>query len=425
VRTRYPFLCDYVRRTLLRSPTLGKTVAERDTMIKGGGLTVRTAIDPRTQDIAQERVNAVVGPRDPLISTMNMIQPGTGLIVAMAQSRPEMGGNTKKGQTFWNLAVDPAMGGLQGYQAGSTFKAFTAAAALKQGIPLSRKINAPKARNYAGRSYEKCNGKRGHVLGRWVVHNSTGKNGRINMLTAAAYSVNNYFVQLELEVGMCDVTKMAAALGVKVGTPGRSLVGYYQRIPAFTLGSVEVSPLSMAEAYATFAARGIHCSPIIVDRIETYQGEQLAAPSAGCRRVIPEDVADGVNKMLRYVMTDGTGKKAATADRRPQAGKTGTISSNEAVWFAGYTPDIAGVSMISVDNQKRPFIKSRSGKHSGHFRRRGLKKYRVPSTHVFLNGSGSADAGRKIWRPTMNIYLKGIPKTKFEAPPRRITGNVR
>ena len=73
---------------------------------------------------------------------MNMIQPGTGLIVAMAQSRPVMGSNAKKGQTYWNLAVDPAMGGIQGYQAGSTFKAFTAAAALEKGIPLSKKYNA-------------------------------------------------------------------------------------------------------------------------------------------------------------------------------------------------------------------------------------------------------------------------------------------
>ena len=173
VGTRYPFLCDYVRRTLLNTPSLGKTVEERENMIKRGGLTIQTAIDPKTQDLAQKKVSAVVGPKDPLISTMNMIQPGTGLIVAMAQSRPVMGSNAKKGQTYWNLAADPAMGGIQGYQAGSTFKAFTAAAALEKGIPISKRFNATSPMNFTGRRFETCRG-REHVYGRWDVKNSSG-----------------------------------------------------------------------------------------------------------------------------------------------------------------------------------------------------------------------------------------------------------
>ncbi|MET0695295.1 MAG: transglycosylase domain-containing protein, partial [Propionibacteriaceae bacterium] len=423
VGTRYPFLCDYVRRTLLKSESLGATVEERTQRINRGGLTIQTAIDPKTQDIAQKRVSDVVGPTDPVISTMNMIQPGTGLIVAMAQSRPVMGNDTKKGETYWNLAVDPAMGGLQGYQAGSTFKAFTAAAALEKGIPLSQSIDARKTINYAGRSFDTCDG-RERVLGSWPVSNSTGVNGRMNMYRAAAYSVNNYFVELELQTGMCDVTKMAEKVGIKVGTKDRDLVDYYQHIPSFTLGSVEVSPLSVAEAYATFAARGVHCSPIIIDTITTSNGEQLAAPSANCERVMPEDVADGVNKMLAGVMTNGTGQKAATDDRRPQAGKTGTISSNEAVWFAGYTPEIAGVAMISIDNRKKPFIKTDAARRAGDFRSTGVKRYTVPSTGVYLEGSGSADAGRKIWKPAMNTYLKDIPATPFVEPPFSITGGA-
>jgi membrane peptidoglycan carboxypeptidase len=423
IGSRYPFLCDYVRRTLLQSESLGATVAERTNRINRGGLTIQTAIDPKTQDMAQRRVSDVVGPTDPLISTMNMIQPGTGLILAMAQSRPVMGGDAKKGQTYWNLAVDPAMGGLQGYQAGSTFKAFTAAAALEEGTKLSKTYDARKTMNYGGKGFDTCTG-RSHVLGKWQVSNSTGKNGRMNMYRAAGFSVNNYFVQLELDTGMCQVTTMAKKLGVKIGTKDRDLVDYYQRIPSFTLGSVEVSPLSMAEAYATFAARGIHCSPIIIDTITGPDGKELPAPSANCERVIPEDVADGVNKVLSYVMTDGTGRKTATSDRRPQAGKTGTISSNEAVWFAGYTPEVAGVSMISIDNQKDPFIKSKASRRAGDFLRTGVKKFRVPSTGVRLDGSGSADAGRKIWRPTMDEYLKDIPETEFVQPPYSVTGGA-
>jgi membrane peptidoglycan carboxypeptidase len=419
VGTRYPFLCDYVYRTLLTMPSLGKSVEERENTIKRGGLTIETAIDPQTQDRAEKSVSNVIGAKDPLISTMNMIQPGTGLILAMAQSRPVMGSNGQKGETYWNLAAHPAMGGIQGYQAGSTFKAFTAAAALEKGIPLTKKYNARPSMNFGGKSFESCDG-REQVYGKWNVKNSTGTNGTMNMYRGTEMSVNTYFVQLEMTTGMCRVTKMAKKLGVKLGTPDRDIVDYYQHTPSFTLGSVEVSPLSMAEAYATFAARGIHCDPIIIESVRTRTGKKLEVPDGDCERVMSKDVADGMNKLLASVMTKGTGRRAMTADGRPQAGKTGTIDSNEAVWFAGYTPDVAGVAMISIDNTRKPFVKSKKAKAAGDFRRSGVKGYRVPSTGFYLEGSGSADAGMKIWKPTMEKYLADVPRTSFKKPPARI-----
>ena len=419
VGTRYPFLCDYVRRTLLNAPSLGKTEEDRENMINRGGLVIQTAIDPKTQDLAQQKVSSVVGPRDPVISTMNMIQPGTGLIIAMAQSRPVMGSKAKKGQTYWNLATDPAMGGIQGYQAGSTFKLFTLAAALEKGIPISKRFNAKSPFNFSGRPFTSCRG-RERIWDRWVVKNAVGHSESIGMTEAAEFSVNTYFVQLELATGMCRVTKMAEKTGVKVGArigqPPVNIVKEFQDKPSFTLGTVEVSPLSMAEAYATFAARGIHCDPIIVSKITTRSGKTLAVPDANCRRVVDKDVADGVNKILKSVVDKGTGKRAKIYDGRHIAGKTGTINSNEAVWFAGYTPEIAGVAMISIDNTKRPFRKS----GSGYYRGSGVKGYRVPSTGVYLEGSGSGDAGSKIWRPVMQKYFQQVPKTSFNQPPRKI-----
>jgi membrane peptidoglycan carboxypeptidase len=417
VGTRYPFLCDYVRRTLLNTPSLGKTADDRENMINRGGLVIQTAIDPKIQDLAQKKVSAVVGPRDPVISTMNMIQPGTGLMIAMAQSRPVMGSDAKKGQTYWNLAAEPAMGGIQGYQAGSTFKLFTMAAALEKGIPISKMFNAKSPFNFTGRPFTSCRG-RERVWDRWVVQNAVGHSKSIGMMEAAQFSVNTYFIQLELATGMCRVTKMAQKTGVKVGArigqPSVNIVKQFQDKPSFTLGTVEVSPLSMAEAYATFAARGIHCNPIIVSKITTRGGGNLAVPDANCRRVVDKDVADGVNKILKSVVDKGTGRRAKIYDGRDIAGKTGTIDSNEAVWFAGYTPEIAGVAMISVDNTKRPFIKG------GYYRRSGVRGYRVPSTGVYLEGSGSGDAGMKIWKPVMQQYFQQIPKTSFNQPPHKI-----
>jgi membrane peptidoglycan carboxypeptidase len=413
VGTPYPFLCDYVRRSLLKLPSLGRDEDERRNMLNRGGLTIQTAIDPQTQNLAQKKVASVVGPKDPLISTMNMIQPGTGLIVAMAQSRPVMGNNAKKGETFWNLAADPAMGGIQGYQAGSTFKAFTIAAALEKGIPISKKFNARSPFDFTGRSYESCTGT--ERVPSYKVKNSVGHSRTIDMTEAAEYSVNTYFIQLELAAGLCNVTKMTEKVGVKLGTPDRKLVGFYDHIPSFTLGSAEVSPLSMAEAYATFAARGVHCNPIIVSKITNRNGKELEVPSADCKKVMEPEVADGVSKILKSVIDKGTGRRAKVPNGYDQAGKTGTINSNEAVWFAGYTPEVAGVAMISIDNTKKPFRKGKPG-----FRRHGVENYRVPSTGVFLEGSGSGDAGAKIWKPVMSSYLKKVPDTSFKAPSRNI-----
>ena len=197
--------------------------------------------------------------------------------------------------------------------------------------------------------------------------------------------------------------------GREDGRQARSPVGRnrrhrddYQDKPSFTLGSAEVSPLSMAEAYATFAARGIHCDPIIVVQ-DHHPGRQ--EPRAAGRQL---QAGDGQGRRRRG--QQGAARPSSTRapargrkihDGRDQAGKTGTIDSNEAVWFAGYTPRDRR-RRDDLDRQHEEAVHQvGEGQAGGQFRRSGVKGYRVPSTDVYLEGSGSGDAGTKIWKPVM------------------------
>ena len=406
VGTRYPFLCDYVKRSLEKMPALGNTPEERLNTLKRGGLTIETEIDPRTQDAAQASIDKVLDPKDPVISTMTMIQPGTGLILAMAQNRPVMGDNGAAGETYYNYAVggalsDNDMGGAEGYQAGSTFKPFAAAAALELGMSPSKSYNAAASMEFGGQRFKTCSG-RERLHGDWTVKNSTGVNGQMDMYRAMAYSVNTYFVQLIRDAGGCETTKMAQKMGVKLGSKG-DIVEEFNAKPSFVLGSAEITPLSLTEAYATFAARGKHCEPIVLKRIVDKDGREIAVPDANCRQVMEPEVADGMNSILQNVMS-GTGRPATIPGGYPQAGKTGTIDANQAVWFTGYTPEVAGVAMIAID-KTHPFWDNRS--------RPTLKGLRLPASRYYMSGSGGGDAGQDIYRPSMSAALQGKPKTKF------------
>jgi membrane peptidoglycan carboxypeptidase len=136
-------------------------------------------------------------------------------------------------------------------------------------------------------------------------------------------------------------------------------------IPSFTLGSVNVSPLSMAAAYATVASRGIYCTPVAITKITTAAGGILSVPSANCHRVLSTGVADAVNYILQGVLVSpGTAATVGGFPGREAAGKTGT--SNVAngygtpyAAFAGYTPSLVGY--VSVFNPVSPTVHDTMG----------------------------------------------------------------
>lgn len=399
--TRFPFICQYAYNTIITSMTsLGRTRQERIDALNRGGLTIRTVIDPQQQTRAQKALSAYVAGSDPVIAVGATIEPSTGLITSMAQNRYQMGSG--RGQTWINYAVEPSMGGAEGFQAGSTFKAFTMAAALARGMSASGTYyDSPKVLNLGGSQFAGCHG---DVAWRTDIHNSTPQSGRMNMITAARYSVNTYFAQLELHAGLCAAEKVADAAGVHTAS-GSRLADFNQ--PSFTLGSAEVTPLSMASAYATFANHGVHCDPIILASATTKDGHNQAVPPANCRQVLPAGVANGVTAVLRQVMLgNATGNVARLPGHHYQAGKTGTTDSHEAVWFDGYTPQMAGVGMIAADKMA-PRFKGRTSRSIT-----GLYVHGTSCSYgCLVEGHGGTDAGAHIWRPMMDAVLQGLPDT--------------
>ena len=403
--SQFPILCDYVVRTLTsdQMPSLGSTTEERTNRLKRGGLTIKTLIDPEAQQAAEAAVSQTVGAKDPVWGGSVLIQPSTGLITAMAQSRTKLGSG--EGETWQNVNVSTQYGGIEGFQPGATFKPFVIGAALEQGVPTSTTFDAPQTMQFKGQKFKNCEGTF-TFQGSWEPKNYDKAYGVIDMLKAAQNSVNTYFIQLEAKVGICASIDMAQKLGVKLadGTDMRNMASY----PSWVLGTAYVTPLSMAEAYATFANRGVHCNPIILQSVQAKDGTEIEIPSADCKKVIEPEVADGVNHVLSTVMTQGTGTRARMSDGRPQAGKTGTTDDAMSVWFAGYTPDMAGVSYIAVDNIN-PYYQNH---------RKSIDGMRL-STGTVLEGSGGKDAGG-IWRAAMSAALKNVPHTSFEAPNQRV-----
>ena len=347
VESQAPFFCDYVVRYLMKDPSLGKTKQIRRERIYTAGLTIRTTVDLDYQAAADAAVSNHVNPRDNAIGTLALVEPGTGEVKALAQSRP-MGNDKAKGETYLNYTVPSEYGDANGFQAGSTFKVFTLAAALEKGLPLNTVFNSPSGLVQDQNDFSTCS--YGPALGGTFDTPNSTSSGLMNMYSGTRLSVNTYFMQLEQKIGLCAPYELAKRMGVRLTDP-RGVPGLVspELVPYFTLGVANVSPLEMAEAYATFGARGLHCSARPVLEIRDARRNVVRDYPAKCDQVMEATTADAVNDVLRGVIAPG-GFANAEALSVPSAGKTGTTgtqASSPSVSFAGYTPQMAAVAIIA------------------------------------------------------------------------------
>ncbi|MER6303580.1 transglycosylase domain-containing protein [Kitasatospora sp. NPDC001539] len=386
------FFCDYVRHVVKQDPVYGKSAAERKKLWDTGGLNIYTTLDPDKQAAAQNAVSTKVYVSDPVSAAMTMVEPGTGKILAMAQTRP-YGLAKEQNQTVVNLNVDAAMGGGIGFQPGSNFKPIVAAAALEAGLPPTQRYDSPNRMDWP--TMRTCDGtwknlNKGTKDGT-IPNESAREVGPYELKEAMALSVNTYFVQMEQEIGLCAVKQMANKLGVT----GRASGDPLQEVPALGLGTQEVSPLTMANVYATFAARGSHCAPLAINRITTVDGKDVPVSPVRCDQVMSQDTADVINTVLLGVTEKGgTARDLRLDDDRQIAGKTGTTDEKKSAWFTGYTGNLAASVWLGSPGTKVPMRNIRIG---GQYQ-----------PEVF----GATGPG-PIWQRAMSDAVRSMPEQEF------------
>jgi penicillin-binding protein 1A len=357
---RSEYFVEYTRARLFQR--LG--IAE----VYSGGYRVTTSLDLDLQRAAEEAVfSHLPDAKDPG-SALVAIDPRNGEVIAMVG-----GANWKKQKV--NYATFPCAG--CGRQAGSAFKAFTLAEAMRQRFSLRETWSGPSTITIPDPI---CNDQNGEP---WTPTNAEGS-GTYSLQAATAHSVNTIFAQLVVELGPSNVAEMAHRLGIRSELP---------EVCSITLGSVAVNPLEMTNAYATLAARGErHWATPFVE-IASPSGDRVEPGRTRVKQVIDQNDADLVTYALQDVVKYGTGRSAVVGLNRPIAGKTGTAQDNSDAWFCGYTPQLAACVWVGYPQAEKEL----SNIHG------------VPLVY-----GGTIPAA--IWHDFMEVALDGRPVREFAQP---------
>ncbi|MEA2272436.1 MAG: penicillin-binding protein [Solirubrobacteraceae bacterium] len=312
---RESYFFDYVTQQLIDRYGINR--------VRKGGLRIHTTIDLGKQKAARAAMTGQLNqPGDPA-SAIVSIDPRNGYIRAMASS-------ASYAQSKFNVAA-------QGHrQAGSTFKVMVLMTALRRGVDPNRTSYVSK-----------------HLAAGWLKTAPTYEvqtyghsySGRMNLVSATLKSDNTVYAQLDADLGPESVKQTAYDMGIKT-----HLDGY----PAEGLGglTIGVSPLEMANAYATIASGGWRNKPIAVTRVVFPDGrsEYLGTPNR--TKAFEDGVTYEATQILEKNIQGGTGTAANIGC--PAAGKTGTVDDFTDAWFDGFTPHLTTAVWVGYPNAKVP-----------------------------------------------------------------------
>ena len=341
------FFCDYALSWLRNH---GVSEQELDT----GGLHIVTTLDAQLQTRGQRAIwRAGLKPTSDYILVMPSVDPTNGNVTTMITSRKYgIRGSGRSSDPLFTAAFAGA---------GSTYKYFTAAAALTAGAPTSLKLTTNNNRYRT----KNCNT-------RYRVHNAGNYPATMPLRDALPQSSNTYFVALEDEFFGCrlgPVVDTAVRLGMNrlrapltdnaSGSIAKEVVRSEE--PTFTLGQEPTASLELTGAFGAAANNGVLCPPAPVLRVTGADGRPVATHRAACHRVLSPYVARTLIGMMRRDTHDGTAQSYFRnwygSGGSDVAGKTGTDNNaadnaNSALWFVGMTPHL--VSSASLVNPESP-----------------------------------------------------------------------
>ncbi len=310
-----------------------------ESAIDGQGLRVTTTFTPQAMTAAQEGA-AEARPEgfgaEQLHVGVASVEPGTGAL------RGFFGG-----QDYLDSQINwAATGGM----IGSTMKPVTLATALENGFSLEDTFegNSP---------YEFPDGLRVRNEGAGPDGLGNDYGSSVDAVAALEESINTAFVDMSVRIpgGPEEILATANDVGIPPAEPSNRFPGIPDRSvdlseddSLLTLGRARVSPINMANAYATFAARGEQADVHVVETVTDADGEELYSRRASTTQAVDQPIADDVSYAMQEVVADGTGATVQGLGR-PAAGKTGTATNDadavSSAWFVGYTPQLATAVM--------------------------------------------------------------------------------
>lgn len=321
-----------IRGTVYDQPTIGtqwfvdavrRELVDRygEQVVQTQGLKVKTSLDLEVQKRAYDAAYRELLPGEN--------DPAAAVVVLDHEARVKaLVGGRSWADSKVNLALGTDGGG-EGRPGGSTFKTFVLAAMLRSGYSLESAFRGPVSITIPSAD--------GGVD--WVVRNTNDDPYETtNMIDATRLSINTVFAQAVTAegVGADRVAEAAALAGVE-----SELV----HVPSIALGTSTVSPLEMANAYLTFANRGIRRTPTFVISVTTADGRSLPVDEGATVEAFSVEEADTITSVLRGVVSNGTGRAAAVRGQEI-AGKTGTTNDYRDAWFVGYTPKECCVTAV-------------------------------------------------------------------------------